>query len=300
MKICWDNLEKIKINYMEESEFPCKVCNEFFLKRKNKNNEFCSKSCANTFTSARRKVSEETRKKISDSNKGKVISDETKKKISKKLVGTKHSDITKNKMSSSHRGENNYKWNGGYGSCLGKRDEVPYDKYSFLKEFHEIRRNNIDKDILETKCTYCGKWYKPKYYEAKNRKKSIYYKGDGGHNFYCSKECKSLCPIYRKTVEQLIKIDMIKSGLLQNLDTQREVQPELRKLVFERDNWLCVKCSSSSNLHCHHILPVSIEPIESADLHNCVTLCKECHKEVHRKEGCKNNELKNNSLQVNC
>jgi len=33
-------------------------------------------------------------------------------------------------------------------------------------------------------------------------------------------------------------------------------------------------------------------PLESADLDNCVTLCKNCHKEVHGKEGCKYNELR--------
>jgi len=33
-------------------------------------------------------------------------------------------------------------------------------------------------------------------------------------------------------------------------------------------------------------------PIESADLDMVITLCKGCHKEVHKLPGCKYNDLK--------
>jgi len=79
------------------------------------------------------------------------------------------------------------------------------------------------------------------------------------------------------------------------------VQPELRKLVLLRDNYTCQKCNTSKEdnpdleLHCHHIDPVINNPIESADIDNCITLCKLCHKEIHKTiSGCGFNELKCN------
>jgi len=52
------------------------------------------------------------------------------------------------------------------------------------------------------------------------------------------------------------------------------------------------KTVEEAQLHCHHIDPVSQNPIESADIDNCITLCKECHKEVHKKDDCKYHELR--------
>ena len=49
----------------------------------------------------KRNISEETRKKISDSKKGKHLSEETKKKISESKKGKYHSEETKKKISDS-------------------------------------------------------------------------------------------------------------------------------------------------------------------------------------------------------
>jgi len=75
--------------------------------------------------------------------------------------------------------------------------------------------------------------------------------------------------------------------------TSREVQPALRKLVLERDDWTCQKCDSQENgLHCHHIDPVINNPIESSDIDNCITLCKSCHKEIHKLPNCQYTNLR--------
>jgi 5-methylcytosine-specific restriction endonuclease McrA len=62
-------------------------------------------------------------------------------------------------------------------------------------------------------------------------------------------------------------------------------------LVLERDGYKCVKCGSEEPLHCHHIYPVSTNPLESTDIDNCITLCIDCHKKVHQKDGCQYNQL---------
>lgn len=69
------------------------------------------------------------------------------------------------------------------------------------------------------------------------------------------------------------------------------MQPELRQMVFERDNWICWKCGTTESLHCHHKEGIRWEPLQSADMDMCITLCKKCHKEVHKKDGCGYNEM---------
>jgi len=53
----------------------------------------------------RRKCSEETKKKISEANKGRKLSEETKKKISEAHKGKKLSEETKKKIGEGHRGK---------------------------------------------------------------------------------------------------------------------------------------------------------------------------------------------------
>ena len=61
---------------------------------------------------------------------------------------------------------------------------------------------------------------------------------------------------------------------------------------MKRDSNQCVKCYDTENLQCHHIIPVNIEPLLSADIDNCIILCYNCHKKVHKKDGCKFGQLR--------
>ena len=148
-------------------------------------------------------------------------------------------------------------------------------KNTFFGEFKEGENG-----VLLVKCKYCNKWFSPTNSEVKS-----YFQY--GTSLYCSNGCKKSCPTYN-----VVKYER---GFRQN--TSREVQPELRKLVLERDNWTCQKCGANKNeditvtLHCHHIDSVKNNPIESADMDNCVTLCKDCHKEVHKQKGCRYSDL---------
>jgi len=63
-------------------------------------------------------------------------------------------------------------------------------------------------------------------------------------------------------------------------------------MVFERDNWKCQKCGSDKSLESHHIDPKSLNPGFANDMDSCITLCKDCHKEVHMKDGCRYYELR--------
>lgn len=224
--------------------------------------------------------SEEHKRKISESlkeyYKNNIVSKETKRKISKAGKGRIVSSETRKKLSKLNRKENNSAWKGG----VTKSMLVYYDTYSHQIDYaEEIRKT--DDGILEIKCTYCGKWFIPKIYEVRSRIKSLEGKQSGESRIYCSDSCKVECPVYRQR-------DWPKGF---KIATSREVQPQLRQLVFERDNYVCQKCGNTKSLHCHHKEGIRWNPLESADVDMCITYCKKCHVEVHKIDGCGYYEL---------
>ncbi len=173
-----------------------------------------------------------------------------------------------------------------YGKRYRSNNIPTYDTYSSQLEPYGIkcRRWADDKNVLEVKCMYCGRWYQPTRSSIKGKLTATKNINKGEQNLYCSVGCKKECPtyymkIYPKDFEQ---------------GTSREVQPELRKMVFKRDDYTCQKCGQyGGKLNCHHIDPVKNNPIESADTDNCITLCINCHKEVHKLPECGTGYLSN-------
>jgi 5-methylcytosine-specific restriction endonuclease McrA len=153
-----------------------------------------------------------------------------------------------------------------FGNSLLTKDSFIYQK---IKKYEDAITDCNDEKLIQIRCTYCGKYYNPKISEVQCRLKAINGTIKGESRLYCSDNCKKA--------------------------TSREVQPQLRQLVLERDAWKCQKCGKSVDevqLHCHHILPLNESPIESADMDNCITLCKKCHKLVHKLPDCAYHELR--------
>jgi hypothetical protein len=200
--------------------------------------------------------------------------------------GVKDSEETKKRKSESKKGlqvnEKNPLWKGGY----NKRNIPRYDHFEKkLYLIEKIRRNKFDKNILEVRCAYCGKWCIPKETEVHERIRSVENFGDT--RLYCSDKCKKECPIYKQC----------KYPRDHKPATSREVQPELRQMRFKIDNYTCKKCGKHQDeldvaLHCHHVEGIRWEPLESADLDKVITLCKDCHLKVHKIEGCGYNDMK--------
>ena len=279
MKICWDNLEKMRYSRKTKKWYygnatyiykeKCKKCEEPYLMGMHCLSDFCSMTCSQT---------------------GRIQSEETKEKIRKKHVGKRLSKEHKEKISNSTIGISKITWKTEY-----YKNKIPlYDTYKNQLEWcEEIRSNKEDINILEVKCTYCGKWYIPTIGYVNRRIRAIYGKDENREQrFYCSDGCKKACPIYGKQSITLMREDAIRAGRLNWLELNREVQPELRQMVLKRDDYTCQKCNNIKELYCHHILPVANNPIESADMDNCITLCKKCHKEVHKMEGCGYGQLR--------
>jgi hypothetical protein len=64
---------------------------------------------------------------------------------------------------------------------------------------------------------------------------------------------------------------------------------EFKLTIIRRDNYTCQKCKfeeqghySTNNLCVHHIIPAHKEFALFFDKDNCVTLCFNCHKEIHK------------------
>ena len=290
MKICWDTLEKLE--YDKDKDYwrqkvkrgtrlfvyseSCKTCGEPFLRKRNSNIQFCCHECFvkskdNPFYD--KKGDKWLRRNI-------PISDETRKKLSDGKIGTKnsfygksHSKNTKELLSKLNSKEKNKFWKGG----VIENNIALYDTYAHQLSYCESVRK-VFSGWLQVKCAYCGKWYVPTRVAVQNRIQGLEGTTEGENRFYCSSDCKHLCPIYG---QKLYSAEETNTKQL-----SREVQPELRQLVFERDGWLCKKCGSDKSLTCHHLEGILWEPLQSADVDMCITYCKQCHKETHKKDGC--------------
>lgn len=61
------------------------------------------------------------------------------------------------------------------------------------------------------------------------------------------------------------------------------------KKIFERDNFTCQLCHKRGNVNAHHIESFN-DNLEKRDkIWNGITLCKKCHKELHKQFGNKTN-----------
>jgi len=281
--------KKIKNGYIKNPK-KCFKCGKE-LEWKKRNNIFCGKSCANSGEN--------------NPQYGIRHTDEYKQQMSKKLSGENspwfgrhHTEESIEKIEESKLGykikirigyKKPHSWKGG----VTKKGIPLYDTYALQIEWcEEVRRSPTDKNILEVRCFKCDKWYIPKRNDIAHRIQVLKNQQKGEQHLYCSDECRNSCSIFGKSPEQLMKEDAVRAGRLGWLELDREVQPELRKLVLERDEYQCVKCGSDGPLHCHHIYPVSTNPLESADIDNCMTLCINCHEESHKKDGCRYNDLR--------
>jgi len=158
---------------------------------------------------------------------------------------------------------------------------------SLIKQYEEVRQDPNNNELGQVKCTYCGKWYNPNVYSINRRLNAIKGTVKGECRLYCGDNCKNSCPIYKRVSRQ-------KDYNNYEVHT-REIEPLLRQMAMERDNYQCQKCFKDINeiqLHAHHILSYNQNMILANDIDNVIILCKDCHVDIHRQDGCKYNQLK--------
>jgi len=159
--------------------------------------------------------------------------------------------------------------------------------FIMLSQYEEVRQDPNNNELGQVKCTYCGKWFNPIVYSINRRLNAIKGAAKGECRLYCHDNCKRACPIYGQIIRQ-------KDYNNYEVNT-REIEPLIRQMAMERDEYKCQKCFKTINeieLHAHHILSYNQNKILANDIDNVIILCKDCHREIHKKEGCKYNELK--------
>lgn len=66
-------------------------------------------------------------------------------------------------------------------------------------------------------------------------------------------------------------------------DRQTKEYKKWRQSVFLRDNFTCQNCGErGGNLEAHHIKAWAYYPSERYNIDNGLTLCKNCHKKIHK------------------
>jgi hypothetical protein len=286
MKLIWNNIDNIyltrnntfAINKKTAYIYTCEECGDIFTGRKN--TVICSKcsviGAKNPFFG--KKHSEKTRNIISKNRKGKCVG------LEHKFYGKHHSKKTIEKMSGKNHKLRYEK--GGYPNFQGGycTDNIP----TYLTYAHQLnpygvdcRRSPKDNNILEVKCDYCEGWFIPKKTDVSNRIQSIKGNYIGENRLYCSDDCKQNCPVFGQQ----------KSRKGEKTYISRNDQAALKELVLEKYGHVCEKCGEEANLICHHITGVEINPVESADIDNCVVFCENCHNGIHKQNGCGYHEM---------
>ena len=298
MKICWDMLEGIyltkngtfrkgRVSYVYKES--CVGCGNPYLTPKHKQSKFCGVSCA----SKGKKFSDEHKKKISMAKVGTKCTEGRKKLMSKLMFGKKnpmygktHTSKAKKKISESnskYKGASAYNWKGGVKALGVTTYDTQKDK---LSPYEDIRKQE-GTEILEVRCAYCNQWFVPTKSAVDRRLAAINNLNQGECRLYCSTNCKLACPTYGQ----------VKYPKGFKYTSSREVNPYLRKMVLERDNWTCQICGKTSKeaqLHVHHMDPVAQNPMFQNDMDSCITLCKGCHTMVHKRRGCRYIDLRCN------
>ena len=225
-----------------------------------------------------KKHTEETKKKISEINTGNKHSEESKRKIGNAAKGRLHSEETKLKISKNRKGKK---------SKRTRRHTIDsiIKKYPIFSKIEEMRYNpnNLPKKEIQVHCKNhnCpnskekGGWFTPKHTAITERIYQIE-KGYDGSYFYCSQYCKDTCILYN-----------LRSDPFRNIETlyTYEEKQIWNKTILEQDNYKCQICGERENLHCHHIIPVKLQPMVALDPSNGIVLCETCHYKYGHKTG---------------
>jgi endogenous inhibitor of DNA gyrase (YacG/DUF329 family) len=255
----------------EEGEGVCPICGKEtnYLSLEKGYRKFCSNKCANKgkqySEETRKKISdankgennpmygkhhsEETKKKISEANKGKHLSEETKKKLSDVHKGKHHSEKTKKKISDAKKGENNPNY-GKYLSEETKKKISEAMKGGNNPNYGKHRSEETRKKISEAhKGKHCS--------EETKKKMSDAHKGENNSNYKDGISLKEFKDAYG----------------LEPTEWQKLAQ-EIRK----RDNFTCQFCGKKGATDVHHIIPRRIEIDNGPE--NLITLCRSCHRKI--------------------
>lgn len=258
--------------------------------------------------------SEETKLKIGEKSKNRYFSKEVREKMSKSQQGRIHTKETKIKISLGRKGkihslESRKKMSKSTKNRIISNDELikrratinKYKtKYPLFSKIEEMRYEpgKEKEKIIQVHCKNhnClsskekGGWFTPTYSQIHERIRNLENFGLDKNYFYCSEKCKNECPLFGKTVNQLIREDQIRAGIIEDPWYNSSEYKIWRDRVFELDNSKCVWCGKEATI-AHHILPQKTHPNLSLDPENGLSCCQECHYKYGHKGECSTGNL---------
>ncbi|OCQ91966.1 thymidylate synthase, flavin-dependent [Nostoc sp. MBR 210] len=109
-------------------------------------------------------------------------------------------------------------------------------------------------------------------------------KGQGGYSLNLSAESREKrIENAKKYTQRKEESNFWKGGT----STERELigawTRDIAPKVHEKFNYICQKCRvRGGNLHAHHLIPVYADESLAYDFNNLVTVCKNCHEDIHQ------------------
>jgi hypothetical protein len=276
MKICWDNLEGIKLTkngiFIKNNNVSLiyknarVICGQDYLTTKHRPSIFCSKSC-----------SHKGKKPWLD----KKHSEKTKTKMSKSAINRSKNKVYIDKLRNAQLGSKSHSWKGGV-----SKSNIPlyntYNKSLWPEKTSSSISGNLK--VLNVRCTKCGNWYIPTTDAVQNRLKNLNGKVSSECRFYCSGECKNSCSIFGQIkYPKYFKINK------EALFTENELKI-WSKEVLKRANYICEVCGEKA-VSSHHEQPKKLQPFHVLDPDNGVALCKKCHYKYGHKDNCSTGTL---------
>ena len=143
--------------------------------------------------------------------------------------------------------------------------------------------------FLLISCYKCGKMHHPTNQQLDTLiRAQSGVENTGSCNVYCSDHCKETCNVFNKPASTYTKRHLLNLPMTPPRNTNRPyVSQKFIKQVLETDEYACQKCGNNHiRLHVHHVIGATRHPEFANDLDNCITLCEDCHNEVHNQIGC--------------
>ena len=164
------------------------------------------------------------------------------------------------------------------------------NKYLLFSRIEEMRYNPEHPGEIQVHCknNLCsnskeqGGWFTPSKTQLYERCRSIEKFNLDYSYFYCSDDCKEICPLYRSRGVDPLK-ERKEFYTIEEYDIFREY-------VLQRDNFKCQYCEKKAE-HVHHERPQKLEPFFSLDPDLAWSVCKNCHYKKAHKDDCSTGKL---------
>ena len=251
MKICYDTLDGVKL-----------TSNGVFMKKNSTSyiEMIACKGCGEPYLTLKHRISNFCSRTCS-------------------FKTRKYSDKARKNMSIAKKGKPTKN-----GSCL--LNLPAYDTYASRLWCDNTGYIYIDNlKVLTVKCTKCDKVFIPKISSVVHRVRFLENKESCESRFYCSKECKSICPIFGQ--------HRYPKGFIYKYDYTNNEYKIWREEVLKRANYKCEYCGDKAE-NIHHIKHKRIEPFFALDPDYGLACCEKCHYKYGHAGECNTSTIYNN------